>query len=82
MIALIQSLIPLEWLAGAAIGALGFLAVWFGGKASAKSDARAKQAEARLKAAKEAEDVRNEVEALDRDALKRRASVWVRKPKR
>ena len=82
MIVLIQSLIPLEWLAGAAVAIIGFAAIWFGGRKSAKSDIKAQQAEARLKAAREAEDVRNEVEALDRDALKSRARQWVRGPKR
>ena len=79
---LIQSMIPTEWLTGAVAALIGFAAIWFGGRRSAKADIKAKQAEARLKAVKEAEDVRNEVEALDRDALKSRARHWVRGPKR
>ena len=82
MIALVQSLIPVEWIMATLAAVAGFLAIWFGGRRSAKADIKAKQATARLKAAKEAEDVRNEVEALDRDALKRRAAGWVRGPDR
>lgn len=66
----------------AVVAITGFFAIWFGGRRSAKADIRAKQAEARLKAAKEAEDVRNEVEALDTESLKSRARHWVRGPKR
>lgn len=55
---------------------------WFGGRASARADAEAAQNEVRLEAVKEANEVRDEVEALDRDALKRRASVWVRRADR
>lgn len=63
---------------------IGFLSGFFMflGRRSAKADMRAKALEARLKAVKEAEDVRNEVEAFDRDTLRNRATVWVRKPKR
>lgn len=82
VIDLIYSLIPGEWITAFAIAVVGFTAIWFGGRKSAKADIKAKQAEARLKAAKEAEDVRNEVEALDRDALKSRARQWVRGPQR
>lgn len=59
-----------------------FIATWFGGKKSAIAAIKIKTLEARLKAVKEAEDVRNEVEALDRDTLRSRSTVWVRKSKR
>jgi hypothetical protein len=55
---------------------------WFGGRKSAQADAKIKALEARFDAAKDAEDVRNEVEALDRNTLRSRAVVWVRSPKR
>lgn len=57
-------------------------ASWFGGRKSAAADIKAQNTARRLEAVKEAEDVRDEVEALDRDALKRRAAVWVRDNKR
>lgn len=44
------------------------------GEAKAKS----KINEQRIKDMKDAQNVQNEVEALDTDSLKRRASVWVR----
>jgi hypothetical protein len=43
---------------------------------------REKIATERRGATKQAQEVHNEVEALDRDALRGRATVWVRKPKR
>jgi hypothetical protein len=64
------------------VAALALLASWFGGRNAAYSDTKAKALEARLKVVKEAEDVRSEVEALDRDTLLGRATVWVRNSKR
>lgn len=63
---------------------IGFLSgfLFFLGRKSAQADGKAKVLEARLKAVKEAEDVRNEVEAFDRDTLRGRATIWVRKSKR
>lgn len=75
-------MIPFEWISAAIVAVLGFAAIWFGGRKSAQNSIKRKQAETRLEAVKEAEDVRNEVEALDRDALKSRARQWVRGPKR
>lgn len=72
----------MDWLIAALVGVAGFAAIWFGGRKSAQNSIKLKQAETRLEAVKEAEDVRNEVEALDRDALKSRARQWVRGPKR
>jgi hypothetical protein len=64
------------------IGALtGVAALWFGGRRAGASAEKAKQTEARIEAVKQAQEVENEVEALDRDALKSRARVWVRGPK-
>ena len=72
----------MEWVWAVLVGVAGFAAIWFGGRRSGISDVKERQAEARLKAAQEAENVRNEVEALDRDELKSRARRWVRDPKR
>jgi hypothetical protein len=57
-------------------------AIWFGGRKAGQTAVKTKALEARLKAVKEAEDVRNEVEAFDRDTLRGRATIWVRKSKR
>lgn len=70
------------WAAGAGILIAALAASWFGGRKSGISDTKAAQTEARLTAVKKAQEVENEVEALDRDALKRRAAVWVRQDKR
>lgn len=56
----------------------GAVALWFGGRRSGVSAARAKQTATRLEAVKQAQEVENEVEALDRDTLKHRARRWVR----
>lgn len=64
------------------VAGLALLAIWFGGRNAANADAKARSLDARLKAVKEAEDVRNEVEAFDRDTLRGRATIWVRKSKR
>lgn len=72
----------MDWLIAALVGVAGFAAIWFGGRKSAQNSIKLKQAETRLEAVKEAEDVRNEVEALDRESLKRRSARWVRGSKR
>jgi hypothetical protein len=51
---------------------------WFGGRKSAQNDTNV----IRLDAVRAANEVENEVEAMDRAALKRRASAWVRGPER
>lgn len=68
----------MEWVIAALVGIGGFLAVWFSGRKSGKTAVTAKINEDRLEAVKEANEVRNEVEALDRDSLKSRARNWVR----
>lgn len=62
--------------------AITLAACWFGGRKQGQTDAKAHQNVIRLEAAREAREVENEVEAVDRDALKRRAAIWVRKPER
>lgn len=61
---------------------ISLAASWFGGRKQGQTDAKAHQNGTRLEAVKAAREVENEVEAMDSDALKRRAAVWVRKPKR
>ncbi len=68
----------MEWVIAVVAGIAGLAAIWFGGRKAGVSAIKAKQNEERLEAVKEANEVRNEVEALDRDTLKRRASKWVR----
>jgi hypothetical protein len=58
------------------------LATWFGGRMTGAANTKAKQAEGRVKAIKQAEEIENEIEALDVDALKRRSTKWVRNTKR
>lgn len=64
------------------VAVAALLASWFGGRKAGQTVVKAKALEARLEAVKEAEDVRNEVEAFDRDTLRGRATIWVRKSKR
>jgi hypothetical protein len=56
------------------VALLMLAASWLGGRKSAQTDAKAD----RLDAANYAKEIENEVEALDSDELKRRASIWVR----
>lgn len=78
-------MIPVKWqLYG--ILAVAFLLGVLGIRAKLLADGearlRAKIDAKRIEAMREAQEVRNEVEALDRDALKSRARQWVRGPKR
>ena len=43
MIALIQSFIPLDWLAAIAVGIAALASIWFGGRKSGNSDAKIKE---------------------------------------
>jgi membrane protein implicated in regulation of membrane protease activity len=69
------------WAAGMAAAVAALLSIWFGGRMSGKADAKAKRTDQRLKAMKQAEVIENEVQALDRDTLRARSSVWVRNRK-
>jgi hypothetical protein len=69
------------WAAGMAAAVAALLSIWFGGRMSGKSDAKAAIAENRAKAVRAANEVENEVEALSTDDLRRRTSVWVRNRK-
>lgn len=57
------------------LGVLGIRAKWV---SDGEDRVRAQMADKRLKAMKEAQNVRNEVEAFDRDTLRGRATIWVR----
>jgi hypothetical protein len=63
------------------LGVLGIRSKWI---SDGEDRVRTKMADKKIKAIKEAQDVRNEVEAFDRHTLRGRATIWVRgnKPKR
>lgn len=63
---------------------LGLLGIRASILAEGEARLRGKLADQRLRSVKEAQEVRNEVEAFDRDTLRGRATIWVRgnKPKR
>lgn len=63
------------------LGVLGIRAKWI---RDGEERVRNQIADKRLNTMKAAQEVRNEVEAFDRDTLRGRATVWVRgnKPKR
>lgn len=72
---LILALIPGEWLAAIGVAVTALAAVWFGGRKSAKSDAKADA----LKSEVEAHEIRNEVDnriARDRDVRQRLRDEW------
>lgn len=62
-----------------AVGILGIRAKWI---SDGETRVRERMAEQQARAAREATEIRNEVEALDRDTLRDRASQWVRNGKR
>lgn len=62
-----------------AAGILGIRAKWI---SDGEMKVRERMAEQQARAAREATEIRNEVEALDRDTLRDRASQWVRNGKR
>jgi hypothetical protein len=57
---------------------LSLAASWFGGRKSAQADSNV----IKLKSIRDAKEVENEIEALDRESLKSRARKWVRDTKR
>lgn len=61
------------------LGILGIRAKWI---SDGEAKLRAKIEAKRQEAVQQAREIENEVEALDRDALKSRARQWVRGPKR
>lgn len=63
----------------AVLAFIGLRAFWIGEGRKKQEQARAAQ---NVQAIRNAVEVENEVEALDRDTLKRRAAKWVRGPSR
>lgn len=61
-----------------AIGALiaGAIAVWFGGRSSAKQDAD----KGTIDTVNTAKGVQNEIDSLDNSAIRDRANDWLRGP--
>jgi len=60
---------------GAVLAVLGARATWI---AKGVQKQQAREHEQRLEKMEDANEVRNEVEALDPDTLKQRAATWVR----
>jgi hypothetical protein len=56
VIALIQSLIPLEWIAAFAVVVSALTAIWFGGRKSGKSDAKIKELDGYVETRKKMDD--------------------------
>lgn len=74
-------MIPVRWklyLVVAVAFVLGVLGIRMRWLAEGEEKLRAKIDAKRLEAVREAQEVRNEVEALDPDTLKSRARIWVR----
>lgn len=61
MVDLILAIIPGEWLAAAGFALAALAATWFGGRKSAKSDAKAKAAEDRAEAWEDRNEVENRI---------------------
>lgn len=66
------------WLIIAVAFVAGMVGIRLQALADGEARARAKLDEARLRAVRKAQEIENEVEALDPDTLKRRANRWVR----
>jgi hypothetical protein len=58
--------------------ALSLATSWFGGRKSAQADIKLATVERSLRVVRRAEEIENEVEALDSESLKSRARKWVR----
>lgn len=68
----------------AAIGAalLGLAAIYFRGRSAGADAAERKHLEGRIDAIKDAQEVQNEIDALDDTELSSRARSWVREDER
>jgi len=71
VIDLIQSLIPLEWIAAAAVAVSALTAVWFGGKRAGKSVAKERGLE-------EYVETRNRMDEVGRISDADAAREWLR----
>ena len=61
MIAFLSQLIPWEWIAGAAVVVVGMVSMWFGGRKSAKSDAKIKEAAAYRETRERMDNAENDI---------------------
>lgn len=68
------------WLALTAAALLGLLAIRQSGKAAGREDIRREMDEQAARAREKAREVDQELDALDADAIRRRAEQWMRKP--
>ena len=81
MIALLVDAVPASiW--AALMGMAAIAAAWLTGRLGGAREAKGKDIARRIAAIQRKRDIENEVEALDGDTLKRRATVWVRDDKR
>jgi hypothetical protein len=64
-----------SYIAGAALAAAGVAAIWFGGRKSAKTDAKVKALEDEVRAYETRNEVENRV-ATERDARQRLRDDW------
>ena len=62
MLDLVLALIPGEWLAAIGVAVTALAAVWFGGRKSAKSDAKVEAAEDRAEAWEDRNEVENRID--------------------
>ena len=81
MIALLLNGVP-EALWIALAGMVAIAAAWLAGRQGGAREAKRKDTARRIAAMQKKRDIENEVEALDGDTLKRRATIWVRDDKR
>lgn len=70
------------WISVAAAFLVAVAVSWLSGRREGRASAASRAAAQREKAASTAREIENEIEALDKDTLRRRASVWVRGTKR
>ena len=66
------------WVTAVGVVVIALVASWFGGRKEGVAITKRKLAERNLDVALQAEDIENEVEALDIDTLKSRSKQWVR----
>lgn len=71
MLDLIFALIPGEWLAAIGVAVTALAAAWFGGRKSAKSDAKSKLAEVKAKQLERIADADLGLGASDADRIRR-----------
>ena len=81
MIALLFDAVPASvW--AALMGMAAIAAAWLTGRMGGAREAKRKDTARRIAAMQKKRDIENEVNDLDGDTLKRRATIWVRDDKR